>query len=166
MRRLAGAALMAAAALAQVTWAPHLEVAGAFPNLVLLGVVGVTWTHGQRAGMVWACVGGLLLDLVASGPIGPHAIALLVAAYAVGFWTRDLERPAAVHVVLTAAAGTVLYSAVLVLTGGLLGLPVPQPGTAMWLAFTAAVYNALLMPLALEVLRRLQAFTRSVPEAT
>ena len=164
MRRVAGAALMAVAALAQVTWAPHFEVGGAFPNLVLLGVVGVTWTHGQRSGMVWACVGGLLLDLGASGPIGPHAMALLVGAYAIGFWTRNLERPTAVHAVLTAVACTVIYSAVLVLATGLLGLPVPQPGTAVWLAFTATVYNALLMPFALEVLRRLQALTRSVPE--
>jgi len=166
VRRIAGAALMAAAALAQVTWAPHFEVGGAFPNLVLLGVVGVTWTHGQRSGMVWACVGGLLLDLVASGPVGPHAIALLAGAYVIGFWTRDLQRPTAVHVVLTAVVGTVLYSAVLVLTDGLLGLPVPQPGTAIWLASTAAAYNALLMPLALDVIRRLQALMRSAPAAS
>lgn len=166
MRRIAAAALMAAAALAQVTWAPHFEVGGAFPNLVLLGVVGVTWTRGQRYGMAWACVGGLLLDLTASGPVGPHAIALLVGAYVIGFWTRDLQRPTAVHVVLTAVVGTILYSAVLVLSDGLLGLPVPQPGTAVWLAFTAAAYNALLMPFALDVIRRLQALTRSATEAT
>jgi rod shape-determining protein MreD len=164
VRLLAGAALMAAAALAQVTWAPHFEVGGAFPNLVLLGVVGVTWTRGQRHGMAWACVGGLLLDLTASGPVGPHAIALLVGAYVIGFWTRDLQRQAAVHVVLTAVAGTVLYSAGLVLTDGLLGLPVPQPGTAVWLAFTAAVYNALLIPFALDLIRRLQALTQAAPQ--
>jgi rod shape-determining protein MreD len=157
---------MVATALAQVTWAPHFEVAGAFPNLVLLGAAAVTWTHGQRAGMAWACAGGLLLDLGASGPVGPHAVALLAGVYAIGFWTRNLEQPAAVHTVLAAAATTIIYSAVLVLTDGLLGLAVPQPDIAARLAFAAAAYNALLMPLALEVLRRLQAVTRSTPEVS
>ncbi|MGA8923261.1 MAG: rod shape-determining protein MreD, partial [Candidatus Dormiibacterota bacterium] len=90
MKRALGAALMLAAALVQVTWAPRLEIVGAFPNLVLLAVVGVTWTWGVRAGMAWACVGGVLLDLTAAGPIGPHALGLLTGAYLTGFWTRNL----------------------------------------------------------------------------
>src|SRR5207302_10909265 len=103
VRRAAGALLMAGAALAQVTWAPRFEVGGAFPNLVLLGVVGVTWTLGTRSGLVWACVGGLLLDLTASGPIGPHALALLPGVYLISFWIRNLEHPNALHVAVSAA---------------------------------------------------------------
>jgi len=155
---------MAAAALAQVTWAPKFEVGGAFLNLVLLAVVGVTWTLGARAGMIWACVGGVLLDLTSSGAVGAHALALLAGAYLVGFWTRNLEHATAVHVALTAAVSTVLYSAVLVLTAGLLGQPVPEPGVAIQLTLAAAVYNALLMPFEMELLRRLQALTRSAPQ--
>jgi len=85
-------ALLAAAALAQVTWAPRFEVGGAFPNLVLLAVVAVTWTLGARSALVWACVGGLLLDLTASGPIGPHALALLPGVYVIasGFETWNV----------------------------------------------------------------------------
>ena len=56
------ALLMLLAALMQVTWAPGLSVYGAFPNLVLVLVTVITWTRGQRAGLIWACVGGLLLD--------------------------------------------------------------------------------------------------------
>ncbi len=163
MRRVAAAALMAAAALAQVTWAPRFEVGGAFPNLVLLAVVGVTWTLGARAGMVWACVGGGLLDLTSSGAIGRHALALLAGAYLVGLWTRDLERATAVHVALTAALTTLVYSAVLVVTAGLLGQPAPELGVALQLALAAAVYNGLLMPFAMVLLRRLQALTRATP---
>ena len=166
MRRAAGAALMAAAALAQVTWAPMFEVGGAFPNLVLLGVVGVTWTFGARSGMVWACTGGLLLDLTASGAIGPHALALLAGAYVIGLWTRDLEHSTALHVALTAAVATVIYSGVLVLTAGLLGQPVPEVRVAVQLALAAAVYNALLMPFAFELIRRLRAPTQEAKAAT
>ena len=152
---------MAAAAMAQVTWAPRFEVGGAFPNLVLLVVVGLTWTLGPRAGMVWACIGGGLLDLTSSGAIGPHALALLSGCYVIGLWTRDLERAPALHVALSAAIVTVVYSAVLMVTAGLLGQPAPDAGSALRLAIAAVAYNALLMPLAMEVLRRLQVLTRA-----
>jgi len=164
VRRAAGAPLIAAAALAQVTWAPKFEVGGAFPNLVLLVVVGVTWTLGARAGMIWACIGGVLLDLTSSGAVGPHALALLAGAYLIGFWTRNLEHASPVHIALTAAGSTVLYSAVLVLTAGLLGQPAPQAGVALQLTLAAAAYNAVLMPFAMELLRRLQALTHSAPQ--
>lgn len=148
MRRAVGAALLAAAALIQVTWAPRFEVGGAFPNLVLVAVVAVAWTSGPRVGMVWASIGGILLDLTAAGPIGPHALALLPGAYLIGFWTRILEQPNFLHVALTAALATALYSVVLVLTGEMLGMPVPPLGVAVHLGFAAAVYNALLAPMA------------------
>ena len=177
MRRVAGAALLVAAALAQSTWAPRFEVGGAFPNLVLLGVgwnfgfvgasalvVGVTWTLGTRSGLVWACVGGLLLDLTASGPIGPHALALLPGVYLISFWIRNLEHPNALHVAVSAAVTTVLYSALLVLTDNLVGMPVPPLGVGAQLAFAAAVYNALLMPIGIELVRRLQSLVRSGPQ--
>lgn len=160
MRRVAGFVLIAALALAQVTWAPRFEVGGAFPNLVLLVALGLTWTLGQRPGMVWACIGGVLLDLTASGPIGPHALALLTGVYATGLWSGNMERTTALHLALTAALATILYSVVLVLAAGLLGMPVPAPGIVGRLIVAAAAYNALLMPPAHEVLRRLQALTR------
>jgi rod shape-determining protein MreD len=150
-------ALLAVAALAQVTWAPRFEVLGAFPNLVLLAVVTVAWTLGPRGAMVWACAGGLLLDLTSAGPIGPHALALLPGVYAIGFWTRNVERPTWPHVALTAAAATLPYSVVLVLADDLLGLYAPSPGVVAALALAAAAYNGVLAPLVFEVLRRFQA---------
>jgi hypothetical protein len=62
-----------------------------------------------------------------------------------------------VHVALTAALSTLLYSAVLVLAADMLGLPVPPAGVVAQLALTAAVYNAVLTPFAFELLRRFQA---------
>src|SRR5260370_37243865 len=92
MKVMAGLLLMVAAALVQVTWAAQLEIAGAFANLVLIAVMGLTWTQGVRAGLLWACVGGILLALNAPGPLGPHSLALLAVAYATGFWSRNPVR--------------------------------------------------------------------------
>lgn len=145
--------LVLAAALVQVTWAPHLELYGAFPNLVLAAVVCITWIGGPRAGLAWACAGGLLLDLTAPGPLGPHALALVVGAYAVGFWVRNVPKASFVQPALAATVASALYSLVLIGTDDTLGLPVPPPALALQLAAAACAYNAVLVTLALFALR-------------
>lgn len=147
--------LVLSAALVQVTWAPHLELYGAFPNLVLATVVCITWIGGPRAGLVWACSGGLLLDLTAPGPLGPHAIALVSGAYAVGFWVRNVPNASLVQPALAATVASALYSLILIGTDDTLGLPVPPLGLALQLAAAACAYNAVLVTLALVALRRL-----------
>lgn len=159
MRRAIGVAAVTVAALLQVTWAPHLEIAGAFPNLVLVAVVATAWCFGARAGMLWACAGGVLLDLTATGPVGPHAVALLCAAYLTGVWVRNVQRDSVMHAALAAAAGTALYSVVLVGADDLLGLIVPPPAVAVQMAIAACLYNALLTPLGLGLVRTLKRAT-------
>ena len=166
MRRVPALGVMLALAVVQVTWAPAFSVAGAFPNLVLVAVVGITWMQGVRPGLVWACVGGVLLDLTAPGPVGPHAMALLTAAYATSLWARNLDRPHPVHVALTAAAGTIAYSVALVLTDGILGLTAMDAGDVARLTLAAALYNAMLAPFAVEAIRRLRALVRDAPAVT
>jgi rod shape-determining protein MreD len=157
MRRLATAALLLAAVLVQVTWAPRITIAGVFPNLALVAVIAITWIAGTRKGMAWACVAGLMLDLTAPGPLGPHAVALLAGAYLTGFWTRNLERESVVHPLIAAAVSTAAYSLVLVVVDELLGLPVPPFGIAVQLVVAACVYNAVLMAFAMWVVRLVQA---------
>ena len=155
MRRIALAASLVGIVLVQVTWAPRLTVAGAFPNLALVAVIAIAWKAGVRPGMAWACIAGLMLDLTASGPIGPHAVALLTGAYLTGFWTRNVDRESVIHPVIAAAVGSVAYSLVLVLLNKMLGLPVPPFGLAVQLVIAASVYNAVLMPVAVSVARGL-----------
>jgi rod shape-determining protein MreD len=157
MRRLGIAALMLAAVLVQVTWAPRITVAGVFPNLVLVAVIATTWTAGVRSGMAWACVAGVMLDLTAPGPLGPHALALLTGAYLTGFWMRNLDREGVLHPVVAVAVSTAVYSLILIEADDLLGLPLPPPAVAVQLVAAAAVYNAALIPLAIFVARKLHA---------
>jgi rod shape-determining protein MreD len=164
VKRLGIAALLLGTVLVQVTWAPRITVAGAFPNLALVAVIAIAWTAGVRQGMAWACVAGLMLDLTADGPLGPHAVALLAGAYLTGFWARNLDRESLLHPVIAAAASTAVYSAVLVLADEVLGLPVPPLGVAMQLVVAASVYNAALMPIALGVVRKLHSPVTRRPE--
>jgi rod shape-determining protein MreD len=164
VRRVAALGVMLALALVQVTWAPHASIAGAFPNMVLVAVVAITWTQGVRAGLAWACIGGVLLDLTASGPVGPHALALLTAAFMTSLWARNVESAHVVHAALTAAAGSVAYAMTLVVTDGFLGMPAMDAVVVFRLTVAAAIYNAVLAPFALEILTRLRALVRDGPE--
>jgi rod shape-determining protein MreD len=164
MTRVAALGVMVALALVQVTWAPRLAIAGGFANPVLVTVVAITWTSGVRVGMAWACIGGVLLDLTAPGPVGPHAVALLTAAYATSVWARNFERANALHAVLTAAAATAVYSLTLVVTDGVLGMQGMAPGVFIRLTLAAAAFNAVLAPFALEAARRSKALVHEAPK--
>lgn len=153
MNRAMVLALVVAAALVQVTWAPRLELNGAFPNLVLATVVCVTWLRGARPGLVWACIGGLLLDLTAPGPLGPHALALVVGAYVVGFWVRNVKQTSLVQPALAAAVASIIYSLILVGADDSLGLPLPPLRIVLDLAIAACLYNSILVAVALLALR-------------
>lgn len=164
MKRLAVVVLMLAAVLVQVTWAPRITVAGVFPNLALVAVIAIAWDVGVRQGMAWACVAGLMLDLTAPGPLGPHALALLAGAYVTGFWSRNLARQSLLHPALAAAASTILYSLVLIGADTVLGLPAPPLGVAVQLVVAASLYNTLLMPVAVLAIRRIHSPLARAPE--
>ena len=157
MKRLGLAVLMLATVLIQVTWAPRVTLAGVFPNLALVAVITVTWTAGVRPGMAAACIAGLMLDLTAPGPLGPHALALLAGAYLTGYWMRNLDRESVLHPVLAAAASTAVYSLILIATDDTLGLPLPPLAVALQLVLAACVYNAMLMPPVVFAVRKLHA---------
>jgi rod shape-determining protein MreD len=157
MKRMAGAALLLAITMVQVTWAPRLTIAGVFPNLALVAVIAVTWTGGVRAGMAWAGVAGIMLDLTAPGPLGPHSAALIAGAYLTGFWIRNVDSESVLHPMLAVVASSAAYSIILVAADDTLGLPVPPLGVALQLLVAASIYNAVLMPVALVFLRRRQA---------
>lgn len=165
MTLLISAVLIVMSAVVQVTWAARLEVAGAFPNLVLLGVVAVTWTRGVRAGFLWACAGGLLLDLCAEGAIGPHALALLPAVYLIGLWARNAQSLTALGAAVSVAAATVIYSLVLLLVAAAHHSNLPAPDVAVQLCIAAAVYNVLLAPAAVGIARKLGPAAAGAPDA-
>ena len=156
--------MLVLAALTQVTWAPRLMIAGAFPNLVLLAVIAIAWQRGVRSGMVAACAGGVLLDLCSSGAVGPHVIALLAGVYVAGFWIRNVDSPNAVHAASTTALSTVIYALVLVATGVALRNPSVGVTAGVELAAAGAIYNALLAPFAFAAVRGLDSRGRA-PEA-
>ena len=65
-------------ALFELSVGTYLRIATAQPHLVLVLGIVVTVAVGLEAGLVWAFVGGLVLDVLAARPLGSSAFALLV----------------------------------------------------------------------------------------
>jgi rod shape-determining protein MreD len=161
VKHVAAVLILLPAAVLQVTLAPRLEVFGAFPNLVLLAVVGWTLVRGAGPGIHWAIAGGLLLDLVSPGPLGVHALALTAAAYGTGFLQRSFAPGPVLLPSACGALATITYNLVLIGISELLGHPIAfLPVLQAWVA-PSALYDAALVPPALLLLRHLD---RVIPQ--
>ena len=64
-------ALVVAAAVIHVTWLPRLPVR---PDLMLVLVVAWSLLRGVEEGLLWAFIGGVLLDLLSVGPFGGFTV--------------------------------------------------------------------------------------------
>jgi rod shape-determining protein MreD len=140
------------AALAQLTWVPRLPGGGPL-NLAVIAVAAWTWARGTRDGLFWAVPAGIVLDLGSAGPLGPHALALLAAAYVAGLVSSTVDGGLVV-LPLSAACATVAYAVTLVVVGAVLReSSLHLHASAGWIIWTA-IWDALLAPLAVVAVRR------------
>ena len=69
--------------LIQVTVSPNFELYGVVPQLLFL--ITIVWAlyYGLQQGLIWAFVGGILIDLFSAGPMGASSLALMAAVFVV-----------------------------------------------------------------------------------
>lgn len=79
-------------ALLQLTFVPHVQIGGAQPDLVLVFAVTMTVIGDVESGLVWAFVGGLMIDVLAPRPLGMTAFALLISVGIASVLGRLLAR--------------------------------------------------------------------------
>src|SRR5690554_7566761 len=84
--------LILMAGLLQSTAATRVKIYGVKPDLVLILLVVGTLIYGSRSGLVWAFIGGLVLDVFSGGPMGASSLALMAAALVAGVGHRTLSR--------------------------------------------------------------------------
>lgn len=103
------------AAIFESTITSYLRVGGAHPHLVF--ILAVIWTvaAGVDSGLVWAFVGGLVLDTLAQRPLGSTAFALLVAVGATAVISRPLARLRPIVAIIATGLLSLVYSMTLVL---------------------------------------------------
>jgi rod shape-determining protein MreD len=66
------------AALFEATVTPYLRVGDGQPHIVLVAGIVLTIAIGLDAGIVWAFIGGIAIDVLAQRPLGSTSFALLV----------------------------------------------------------------------------------------
>ncbi len=101
--------LLLIASLMQSTTATRLQVGGVKPDLVLLLVISGTLLYGIKAGIAWAFIGGLALDIFSGGPMGGSSLALMVATFVIGLGQRTLSRFNVLVPLGATLIGTLLY---------------------------------------------------------
>ena len=146
-----GATLMA---LLELTVGPYVWIGSAQPHLVLVVGIVVTVAVGLEAGLVWAFVGGLVLDVLAQRPLGSTSFALLLCMGATSVLARLFVRLRPVVPILATLLLSLLYSMILFAAFNALRTPIPV-ADPIALAFPGAVYDtvlaALIGPLAISI---------------
>jgi len=145
-------ALLLIVALLQATFLPQLRILGVKPELMLLSVLSWSLLRGAEEGLVWAFLGGLMLDLFSGGPLGASTLALLAVSFLSG-----LIEPAVAHTsfllpLVVALGGTLLYQ------GLFLSVVQLTRGTVLWgdsllrVTLPSLAVNTLLMPVVFQAL--------------
>jgi len=106
--------LLPCLAILQAGLVTHLEVAGALANIVLLVVVDWGILRGLDEGVIWAFIGGLLLDIFSGYPLGTSTVALVVVAALISMGETTFMRTHALLPPVTVFLATLLYYAVVV----------------------------------------------------
>ena len=113
MTQLFAAIGATAAALVELSLVPYLRIEDAHPHPVL--VFGVIWTIavGIEAGLVWAVVGGVILDSLASRPLGASAFSLVISLGVAVLIARSFIRIRPLAPVIAVPIVSLLYSMLL-----------------------------------------------------
>jgi rod shape-determining protein MreD len=146
-----GATVMA---VLELTVGPYLQVGTTEPHLVLVVGIVVTVAVGLEAGLVWAFVGGLVLDVLAQRPLGSSAFALLLCMGATAVLARFLVRIRLLVPIVATLLLSLVYSMILFVALNALNarIPVSDPVAVL---LPGVVYDtilaALIGPLAISI---------------
>lgn len=143
--------LIVVACLLQATALTRFRLYGVKPDLVLLLVVVGTLIYGGRAGLLWAFLGGLGLDILSGGPFGASSLAMMMAALVAGLGHRTLSRYNLLVPLAAMALSTVVYAgAYLAILAVLQYLRVASHAMPFWptvqnIVVPAVIYNSALI---------------------
>ncbi len=147
-------------ALFQTVVLARISLWGAQLDLMLLLVLMWAMVRGTDEGLVFAFVGGLILDLFSGGPLGTIALALLAVALLAGQpWGSGIGSPVMRIILLTLLAATV-YHVVMLIVLAWTGHVVDWGGVLPRVVGPAALLNAAVAPFVHRPLEWLERRTR------
>jgi rod shape-determining protein MreD len=145
------------AALLDTTIAPYLRIGGVQPDLALVFAIIWTVVAGFEGGLVWAFVGGLLIDLLASRPLGSTVFTFLLVVGGAAVLARSLPRGRYLRPIVAVFVFGLVNSIVFSFVYGALRRPIPVADPVpTWIATAAydAAIAAVIGPLAVAIRSR------------
>ena len=155
MRFAVAAALLAFAALLQSVLGPSLPLVRGRPDFVLVVVLAWATLRGSVEGAAVGFLGGLLLDSVAYTPFGINTALFGLIGYAAGLPEVSAYRGNLPYFLGITAIATLVYHTLYFLSLQALGNNMPPLIETYATALPAAILNAILVPPAFIVCRRL-----------
>jgi rod shape-determining protein MreD len=134
------------AALLESSVVPYLRLGDAQPHLVFIFAVIATVVGGFDRGLVWAFVGGLLLDILTERPLGVSAFALLICVGGVAALGRVLSRARPLLPIVATLLLSLVYSMSLFVTYAALG-DTTLRGDALRLFMPSVAYDTVIAAL-------------------
>jgi rod shape-determining protein MreD len=113
-------AILFCLSLLQSTVMPRITLLGVHPDLVLMAVISWSLLRGSEEGMLWALIGGVIMDLLSGAPFGICTLALLIASFASGLGQHHIMRADLLIPVIVIPPATLVYH--LILLGALAAL--------------------------------------------
>ncbi len=133
-------------ALLELTVGPYLRIGTAEPHLVLVLGIVVTVAVGLEAGLVWAFVGGLALDVITQRPLGSTSFALLLCVGVTSVLADVFVRIRPVVPIIATLILSVVYSLIHFAALNALVAPIPV-GDPVALILPGAIYDTVLAAL-------------------
>lgn len=148
--------ILALAAALQASILPLISLQGGGPNLVLLIVLAWSINTNLRQGILWAFVGGMMLDLLSALPVGTSSIPLLILVFAVSGLGQQVYRIGFLLLAGLTVSGTVLQQFTQMVLMIMLGYRVLFVQNITYIVVPTMIYNLLLILPVYLFVRRIQ----------
>ncbi|HVA86022.1 MAG TPA: rod shape-determining protein MreD [Candidatus Saccharimonadales bacterium] len=150
-------------ALLELTVVPYFRIGGAQPDLVLVFAVVWTVVAGIEGGLIWAFIGGLMIDFLAPRPLGLTAFTLLISVGGAALLGRLLERVRYIAPVIAVLVFAMVNSLLFLVVYGALRGPILAPDP-IGMVLPGAIYStaiaAIVGPLGVFLAQRRHAVDR------
>ena len=132
-------------AVVQTAVLPRFPILGLVPQLPFLVALAWGLLRGMNEGIIWAFIGGLLLDLFSVAPMGATSFSFMLAILAVIWIENAIPADRFFVPVIMAIAATIISLLIYLILLRLLDYPTTLQGTAALLP-TAILHGAFILP--------------------
>jgi rod shape-determining protein MreD len=123
---------------------------------MLLVVISWRILRGTDEGLLWAFIGGLLLDILSGAPFGVFTISLVLTSLLSGLWEVNVFRTTFILPLTTISFATFLYYLLILFLLRMVGWPIALGEAIFKVILPSTFFNAFLTPLVYKAMRWLR----------